>query len=807
MKRALPVAFTLLAVGLVAPAVAAPVVFWMSEPAEPGHVVLLQGGDLEGVREVRVWRLADVDAGNPPAAAAPVPAAGTGSGSRVPAIQPSAGSLKFVLPASFSPGVYGVDVGGGARVLGRPQVDWAQSTRLAPGLSANEALAGGSIQVIGRNFATPGDDGARSRVRAALRSADGRIVPLQVSVADRYSLVAALPADVPAADYTLWVHSGTGGAAGWGGGRRLHVSRAAAWPAQTVNIRELGARGDGVTDDSEAFRRALAQVDRQGGGVIRLPAGTYRLSGNFRLPRRVILRGDGKDLTWLKWPLTPPTAASDILSAALTITGEFGAERLTLMVRNAQAVIRNPVKDGGSRDAGKDDDGKEGGSRDDDGKDGARRDAAKRDAPRDVFLRELRIHYLPWSGRPSGNPERDVQWAFSKWGVINGTDRDMALLLQGVDTLELTDSEIMGSARLLDLRNARITGNRFAYPMGTLWTDVGGQHIVFAKNHVEGVGSFRPGTLALRWLYGADNTTRNLGRGEREAFTFDVNRGLGVWREGGRVEPVLAPVASASGRSLRLGKGEMRAGAYRGFDALVVGGKGAGQAREVEDNDGQSLRLARDWEVEPDATSVVLVSRLMGQCVFQRNSGEDVSVLLQMWGPLYDCTFDGNTVVRSQGMWGLAGWRIQWLNNVLEGAMSYHTGVGPGGSTPERTAEYGLVGFTISGRAAEIGKFEHVRGAVIRGNQLSRGHRVLVMAGYGGPRKSVGYVAARDVVVDGNHITRSPVGIELDANVEGAVVTGNVFTEVEETMRLAAPGKVQVLEGKTTPAPSGEKAR
>jgi hypothetical protein len=786
-----------LALALGTPAAAAPVVFWMSEPVEPGGVVLLQGGDLDGVREVRVWRLPDGDPGSPPAAAPAVPGA-SASAARVPAIQPAGGSLKFVLPAGLTPGVFGVDVGGGARALGRPQVDWAQSTRLGPGVQANEAVPGTPLQLVGRNFSTgaAADDGARPRVRVVLRSADGRVAALAVTAADRYSVVATVPGDLAAGDYTAWVHSGAGGAAGWGGGLPVHVARATAWPAQTVSVRELGAKGDGVTDDSEALRRALAAVERRGGGIVVFPAGTYRLSGVFKLPRRVVLRGAGKDLTWLKWPFTAPASAADFVPAVLSGTGEFGIERLSLMVRNAQTVVRNPVKDGGNRDK----DGK-------DGKDG--RDADK-DGPRDVFLRELRIHYLPWSGRPSNNPERDPQWAFSRWGVVNGTDRDLAILLQGVDTVEISDCEVVGGARVLDVRNGRFTGNHFLNAQGMEWVDLGGEHLVLTKNRVDGVASWRPGALPLRWLYGADNTTRNLGRGEREAFTFDVNRGLGAWREGrGRVEPWVGPVASASGRTVRLGKGDVPAGAYRGFDALVVGGRGAGQFREIEDNDGQSLRVARDWDVEPDGSSVVLVSRLMRHCVFQRNTAEDVSAFFQMWGPLYDCTFDGNTVARSQGMWGLGGWRIQWLGNVLDGAVSYHTSVGPTGSTPERTAEYGYVGFTTSGRLAEMGRFEYARAAVIRGNHLSHGHRVLVMGGYGGPRKSLGFVAARDIVVDGNRIADSPVGIELDANVEGAVVAGNAFTQVEEPLRLAAPTKVHVIQAPAAPRAPGaaEKSR
>ncbi len=748
-------------------AAAAPTIVWASEPVAPGDVVLLQGGDLEPVREVRVWRLSDGEPG--PAPASPLPPAaiaaslGSAAAARVAAIQPSDASLKFVLPATLSPGMFAVDVGSGPRLVGQPRVDWIQPTRLQPGLGANEAAPGAALQIIGRNFGVGGDAG-RARARVVLRGRDGREIGVPVTGVERYSIDAALPAGLPAGEYAVWVHNGHGGGAGWGGGLRLRVKRLAPWPEQTVNVRELGARGDNVTDDSEAFRRALETVDRRGGGVIYWPAGTYRLAGTFQLPRRVVLRGEGRDLTWLKWPLTPPGSAADFVPAVLRGQGEFGLERLSLVVRNAQAVIRGTG------------DGME------------RRATYSSGNPASTIC--------PGPAGRAAVPDRDPQWAFSRWGIINATEKDMTVIVRGLETLEVSDSEFVGSQRFLDVRNARFTGNRFSNPMGVAWTDVGGQHIVFERNHVEGASSWRPGALPLRWIYGARNSTRNIGRGEREALTFDVNRSLGMVRERGeRVEPRVVAVGSASGRELRLARSDLAAGAYRGFDALIVSGRGAGQYREIESNDGQSLRTADDWDVEPDGSSVVLLGRLMGHCVFHRNSAEDVSVLLQMWGPLYDCTFDGNSVTRTQGMWGLGGWRLQWLGNTLEVATTFQSGIGPSGPTPERTAEYGYLGFTMSGRLTDLGRFEYVRGAVLRGNRLSHGHRVLVMLGYGGERRVGRFAAARDVIVDRNQFDHSPVGIELDANVEGAVVSANTFVDVEQPLRLHAPDKVAGAEG------------
>lgn len=53
-------------------------------------------------------------------------------------------------------------------------------------------------------------------------------------------------------------------------------------PARDFDIREFGAKGDGVADDSAAFAAALAACGKAGGGRILVPSGEYR-SGPIRL--------------------------------------------------------------------------------------------------------------------------------------------------------------------------------------------------------------------------------------------------------------------------------------------------------------------------------------------------------------------------------------------------------------------------------------------------------------------------------------------------------------------------------------------
>ena len=778
-RRALVTTTVATALGVVAmagtPADAAPALFWVSEPVRPGEVALVYGGDLKGVREVWVQRVSDDDPGVPP----PTPAVVTGTAVKV--LQPSEGSFKFEVPATMSEGVFAMTLGGRPRLINVPKVEWIQPTRLLPGMSANEAAPGATVQIIGRNFVL--HDSNRGRVKAVLRQHDGRVIPVSVIQADAYSILAALPRDLGLTTYEVWVHNGSGGPVGWGGGARLRVSQPARWPDQIFNARDFGARGDNVTDDSEAFRRALAAAEHAGGGVVYLPAGTYRVSGWFRLPRRVIVRGEGREISWLKWPQITPRSVSEFIPAVLYGTGEYGLEHLSLMVRNARTVLRDLSFDSllGALES-------------------PRAPIAELEPfmrpvgdTRDVFLRDVRVHYVPWAGRPSAEATRDPQWLFDRWGITTSPDQALALALGVAKNVEVSDCEFIGTQRFLDLDHARLTGNHFSNQMGVSWTDVGGQYIVFEGNQITGVSSWRSALAPVRHLYIAHNVSRNIERGEREALSFDVNVVLGRRERSHRLDAWQGGVTSASADTVRLRGAAFQLDSYRGFDVLILTGRGAGQSRSVGGNSSDTLTLAQPWDVPPDGTSLVLLSRLPGHVIFYRNVAEDASVLGEVWGTLYDAVFDGNEVKRSQGMRGLGGWFVQWLNNRLEVAVSYHAGTGPRGGSPEGGAEYGYVGFTVAGEMTNLPtRFEYVRAIVVRGNRLSYGHRILVMWGYGGERRRVTFVAARDVVIDHNQLEHAPVGIELDPNVEGAVVTGNRFNDVKEPLRLYAPERVLV---------------
>nr|WP_237179003.1 S-layer homology domain-containing protein [Paenibacillus sp. MMS18-CY102] len=58
------------------------------------------------------------------------------------------------------------------------------------------------------------------------------------------------------------------------------------------NARDFGALGDGATDDTESLQLAIDAAGNNGGGVVFLPDGIYRVNGNLIIPTGVTLRGD-----------------------------------------------------------------------------------------------------------------------------------------------------------------------------------------------------------------------------------------------------------------------------------------------------------------------------------------------------------------------------------------------------------------------------------------------------------------------------------------------------------------------------------
>ena len=65
-------------------------------------------------------------------------------------------------------------------------------------------------------------------------------------------------------------------------------------PKIVANVRDSGAKGDGQTDDTPAFKAAVEKAKKAGGGAILVPIGEYKLSDVIVLDAdNLVLRGEG----------------------------------------------------------------------------------------------------------------------------------------------------------------------------------------------------------------------------------------------------------------------------------------------------------------------------------------------------------------------------------------------------------------------------------------------------------------------------------------------------------------------------------
>ena len=68
------------------------------------------------------------------------------------------------------------------------------------------------------------------------------------------------------------------------------------------SVTDFGAKGDGITDDTESFQKGLNSLTNVGpskvnGGILFVPAGKYVIKGNLNIPKGVTIRGEWKKCT------------------------------------------------------------------------------------------------------------------------------------------------------------------------------------------------------------------------------------------------------------------------------------------------------------------------------------------------------------------------------------------------------------------------------------------------------------------------------------------------------------------------------
>lgn len=531
-------------------AVGTPVILNHSIHAEPGSIFCLQGDDFGA--SPRAW--VSINGG----AAAQVATLNSGDNTLT-------AQLPFAGSGSYSVFVRGAS-GDSAPVL----LNQAVGTHF----DTPEIAPGATFRLFGRNLYhsaafTPRVDlvnVATSTVYATTIGASPGF----------YSLSVTAPAGLPLGTYDVWVSNGAGDwnsvksraelqlivraagtdhwnlGVGWAADLDFHANR---YNVKTDPRLTLHAVGDGVANDLAAINAAITKANADGGGVVYLPAGTYKVvnatGGNLVVLRsRTVLEGDGMNATIIKYGYGTPATGQHFGLLFNAGGSRFGAANLQLFNVNESGTWRDSIYTSTGSPSNR------------------------------YFLSNVRHEKSTENTGSSFAGDRVV----IQGCVVNGSLGP--LLMNGT--------------------NIKVSGNTLTHAKSTAISVGNCSQVVVEGNIINHDGS---ATTDLRVrhsitadftnnAYIADNTI-----GLINGPDIDNNDTESILSEGGganRAGESTGTVVSATGSTVVV---DNSASFVAGTVLCIVHGKGRGQWQNVIARSGTSITIGGSWAVPPDSTS------------------------------------------------------------------------------------------------------------------------------------------------------------------------------------------------------------
>lgn len=477
-------------------------------------------------------------------------------------------------------------------LVNRPQAQWLAPQTQSP----NEP-----IRIFGRTFAWNGNlPAAQAFVRAA---GSDKVVPLRPASlhhedghTERWCLAAWLPPDLAPGDYEVFVHGRHGGAQGWSEPLKLKVATKEANTRRVINIRDAGAKGDGLADDTAALEAALKQASP--GGTVLLPPGTYALTHTVELPDDIVIQGTAMHQSLIANRQAPAVEGRTLTEAR----GEFTGRDLLHGMRK-------------------------------------------------FALRDLTLRFMPAAGSAL-RVGKDPEWAeeVSLYRVRLETQQNTSLAehpyaarplnIVKARRFSMVRCETYGPSSVscerkvedsLFAQNIFQTDRRWRGHNFKFW---GAEHVIFEDNRM--TGDTRG--LVLQTHFGvnhqnfiAGNTVERTSLGGNAGETYLIE-GAGHLYE--------SRVTAAMDTTLRTERWpEVRGRAAVAADcvgrfAVIARGRGLGQWRRIAacEPGAHELRVDKPWRVTPDATSVVVVMNGLIETVFVNNQEIDCAKGLYIYG-------------------------------------------------------------------------------------------------------------------------------------------------------------------------------
>ncbi len=727
-----------------------------------------------------VVRLADSSSVDPSQASFAFPSgADFSNGTVVPVQQASDSSAKVTLPGTVAAGIFAVQfntpgaAGNIQAVVNVPQIKWWMGRSSAPGSTGSLAYAGQNLAVYGRNMGT---------APSAWLSLNASFTPLTVKQSNPYQVLLGLPSSLAPGTYQLWIHNGYGGKYGFSAPATVTVAQApAAWPNTVFNVMNFGAKGDGSTDDTAAVKAALAQARNSGGGTVYLPAGNYLVSGKLSIPANTTVAGDS-------------STASNIITPSVTLsTGTFPAlfagnqhfiiQDLSISTNAADFLITCPDVGGMYNHYG---------------------------IPQplgatctDVRVRRVAITHTTRQPLLSNGSYKGTR----TFGFV-GSD------IQIVDSTVTTHN--LSAAILQNLVNALIAGNKFENGRLSTVSLANSQRSVIENNEIAATapeGTCLNNQGSIHFMYFAGNYIHDCGGTFGEGLTEDtpyfpyrlsqpdsINAADGTLSYSASLVDPNPAVPAGSKLDLT-----------QGYIAVVVGGTGVGQMKEIVANTLTQVSVASPWQVPLDATSVIDLQVDKSDDVFYQNEFSNTSVAIQLYSQAYANVIDGTTGNNTGGSYCIANdfpsqaksngpwlrrfeycYYNEWINNSFAGNLP-DSNINKPNQLPYRNAFLGQAGSArtmtdMPSTVTPTAPLIMFIGNSVRDNQLNDNNSLgfiydELMSHATVVKPSLDSELSRDFLVEGNGVQNcapaqgdanaSTVGIDIYAGAFGTVLNSN----------------------------------
>ena len=321
------------------------VVFWTSRENAPGQSILLAGAFTDATKTARLAFI--------PPGTTDWQTLVRGSSAVVPTTQQGTTGLSFIIPSTFSTGVFGfeIDDPSAPPVLGLanvPALNWAvgvpSSTDSATALQHQVydcgVEQGGVLRLFGKNFVASD--------QVVLRSSSGVSYLLKPSKIDSNSVAAPVPNTLSTGTYNVWV-----GTSPWSAvsspAAQITIHSPSPLSVRKVNCSHLV--GDGVTDNTKSLQTCLdvnAPIGSREVAYFNIPPGKFVLTGTITgHPYEVLIGSSPTATRFVGRPTGSPPAAW------FAVPQYFGLTDLALeapanpnLLRSSGATTGNPLTSG-----------------------------------------------------------------------------------------------------------------------------------------------------------------------------------------------------------------------------------------------------------------------------------------------------------------------------------------------------------------------------------------------------------------------------------------------------------------------------